>query len=141
MTPQTTPTPAVEEKPVWQRYLPAGAAATVAVAAIIGIQAASSDGSAVNGAGPGQGGPPGMQSQGQQQVPGTSDGTSQQQQQQQQVPPWNQDGATGAPPAPPGMDGQAAPSQSQGQQSVPGQSQQAVPDQGQGLASPRTNVS
>lgn len=135
MSPQTTPTPAVEEKPPWQRYLPAGAAATVAVAAIIGIQAAASDGSATNGAGLGQGGPPGMQSQSQQQVPGATDGTAQ----QQQVPPWGQDGTSGAPPAPPGMDGQTAPSQSQ--RAVPDQSQQAVPDQGQGLASPRTSVS
>ncbi len=131
MTSQTTPTPAAEDQPVWQRYLPAGAAATVAVAAIIGIQAAASDGSSTQNVGPGQGGPP---SQAQQQAPGTSDGS--QQQQQQQVPPWDQNGS-GAPPAPPGMDGQAAPGTTQGQQAIPGDDQ----TQDQGLASPRTNVS
>ncbi len=127
MTSQTTPTPAAEDKPAWQRYLPAGAAATVAVAAIIGIQAAASDGSSTQNVGPGQGGPP---SQAQQQAPGTSDGS------QQQVPPWDQNGS-GTPPTPLGMDGQAAPGATQGQQAIPDQGQ----TQDQGLASPRTNVS
>lgn len=137
MTAQTTPTPAAEERPVWQRYLPAGAAATVVVAAIIGLQAASSDGSTAQ-SGP-QGGPPGMIGPGQQnqgppagpganQTPpaaqgGTQDGTPQ----DGQVPPWDQDGA-----GPPGV----APGQG-----APGGQQQAPADGSQGLASPRTSVS
>lgn len=146
MTAQTTPTPGAEERPAWQRYLPAGAAATVAVAALIGIQAASSDGSSATQTGP-QGGPPGVSGQnqmpGQQQVPGAGQQQGQGTDGQAgQAPPWGQDGGTtapgagqGAPGGPPGMPGQ----QGQSQGAAPGMQQQAPDDQG--LPSARSTVS